>query len=401
MSPIGLVLSGGGARGAYEIGVLSVLLPELAARGEQVEVVVGSSIGSFNALGLAARLGRMPIEQACDEVRGIWEGLRIDDLLSPHWFVSGMRTGGRAAGQAAGLARLWAVLNPSPMPATVERIIPQADLDRAHAAVVEGRLRAVAVTGTAPGLAQTVVFHDGGGELGRDRGRGIRYAPTTLGHQHLLASSALPALFPPVHVDAPEGFEGWYVDGGVRLNTPLKPALRLGADRLVVVGLTAPWAGEPREDERAKPDVFDSVSQAVHAIFADFMAQDLRTLARANESGGRQEIPYIFVTPDHLALGDLAREIIKRHYGGLRGFWRDMHLSVLRRAMGGTSRPGHAELITQLLFVPEFAQALYERGREDAVAQGGARWRTGLPERDVVRFDRSSALQPAPRTPRS
>ena len=129
--------------------------------------------------------------------------------------------------------------------------------------------------------------------------------------------------------------------------------------------------------------MFDSISQAVHAIFADYMAQDLRTLARANESGDRETIPYIFVAPEHLSLGELARKVIKKHYGGLRSY-RDTHLAVLRRAMGGTSRHGHAELITQLLFVPEFARALYERGRQDALDQGGAQWRTGLPEDDEV-----------------
>jgi NTE family protein len=403
VSPVGLVLSGGGARGAYEIGVLSVLLPEMAARGEQVEIIVGSSIGSLNALGLAARLGRMPPEQACEELRSVWESLRLDQLLSRHWFISGVRTGWHAAGQALGRGPLRSVLDPSPMPGTVARIIPQEDLDHAHAHVESGALRAVAVTGTAPGLARTVVFHDSGLDLEEDIGRGIRYARGRIGHEHLLASSAIPALFPPVEVRTPKGFGGWYVDGGVRLNTPLKPALELGARRLVVIGLTAPWAEGPHDEDgpALEPDVFDSISQAVHAIFADYMAQDLRTLARANQTE-RETIPYIFVAPEHHSLARLAQEVLEERYGGVRGFLRDSHLTVLRRAMGGTSRLGHAELMTQLLFVPEFAQRLYARGREDALAQGGATWRTGLPEeREKVRFDRSSEPQPALRTLRS
>jgi hypothetical protein len=179
----------------------------------------------------------------------------------------------------------------------------------------------------------------------------------------------------------------------------LKPALKLGAERLVVIGLTAPWAGEPREEERARPDVFDSVSQAVHAVFADFMAQDLRTLAGRNEDGSGEKVPYIFVTPEHLALADLATAVLGEHYGGLRGLLRNTHLGLLRRAIGGTASPGHAELITQLLFVPEFAEALLRHGAQDA-RRHGMGWRTGLPERDV-RFARSSEPQPAPQTLRS
>src|SRR5213078_4908205 len=107
-------------------------------------------------------------------------------------------------------------------------------------------VESVAVATTSALTGRTVVFHAGGREPEHDSVRQIDYVATKLDGTHIRASGAIPGLFPAVLVDAPEHARGWYFDGGTRLNTPIKPALELGAERLVVIGLNsiAPAPGD-------------------------------------------------------------------------------------------------------------------------------------------------------------
>src|SRR5919202_4994765 len=118
-------------------------------------------------------------------------------------------------------------------------------------------LHASSVTTTSALSSRTVVFHAGGPNPERDRIRQIDYVETPLVPEHVLASGAIPGLFPAVHVPAPEHARGWYFDGGTRLNTPIKPALELGADRIVVIGLNSVARGPDELAGDDKPDVFE------------------------------------------------------------------------------------------------------------------------------------------------
>src|SRR5205823_345973 len=131
-----------------------------------------------------------------------------------------------------------------------------------------------AVTVTSARTSGTIVFHAGGGNPPHDDVRSINYVPTELRPDHVLASGAIPSLFPAVRVGEPAQARGWYFDGGTRLNTPIKPALSLGADRVIVIGLnsiaraTGPLASE---DE---PDLFLGAAQVLQGLLIDRLTED-------------------------------------------------------------------------------------------------------------------------------
>ena len=163
----------------------------------------------------------------------------------------------------------------------------------------DGTLAAVAVVATSYATARSVVFHYGGESPASDDQRGIDYVATRLAVEHVQASSAIQSLFPAVRVE-----DRWYGDGGVRLNTPLKPALKLNAARLVVIGLNS-VAGPPLDYNDRRPDVFDGASAVAQALLADQLAHDVDTLATINDdvrqSGNpikHQLVPYMFVRAD-------------------------------------------------------------------------------------------------------
>jgi NTE family protein len=399
---IAVVLAGGGARGAYEIGALSVVLPALAARGERPAIILGTSVGALNAAWLAANAHRDTDELVATALT-IWPGIRFEDVLRPLVTVgAGARIARYLAGAALGHGRLDALLDPAPLTSTIERLIAFDDL-AANAA--EGRVTlAVAATGLRTG--RTVVFVAGRGAVpGEDLTRGITYVkPARLTGDHVRASAAIPTAFPAVYVDdgaAP----GWYVDGGTRMNTPIKPALALGAGRLVVIGLngTDPGPAPPAEDRDTPPDAFEGAAQIAQGLLADPLAADIRTLAATNEllagapgdaaTGGKTPKPYIFVAPARRdAIGELARTVYADHFerGGFRAPGRD--LTLLGRLIGAGRSATHGELFSYLCFARELADALIARGRADA-----QQWLAGEHDDGPWRIGRLPGEAPAPR----
>jgi NTE family protein len=243
-----------------------------------------------------------------------------------------------------------------------------------------------------------VVFHDGGGKPKRDRSRGIEYVPTRLGLDHVRASAAIPSIFPAVRIGTPATARGWYFDGGTHLNTPIKPALALGADRVIVVALNS--LSEPRKSGRpARPDAYDGVSQLLQAVLVDPLVHDVHTLTTVNEIVARagtvtaeaasgqvategaldptaterrtrrsyKRVPYILIAPEtRNAIGDCAVQVYKDHFSGLGGATRSRDLALLGHTLDAGLNSVRGELFSYLFFAPEFARRLLELGREDA-----------------------------------
>jgi NTE family protein len=373
---IALVLAGGGARGAYEVGALDALAPGLTARNETPDIVVGTSIGALNGAFFAARADE-PLERATAAGLEMWRELGWGDALRPLVSPSEL---GRLLSVGALLAglpgpRLLGLLDPSPLRATLERLVA---FERIARNVEEGALTAAAVVATAYATTRSVVFHHGGPALGLDSTRAIDYAATALAPEHVLASAAIPGAFPAIEVRRPRTAAGWYGDGGVRLNAPLKPALALGAERVIVIGLNSSVA--PAQAS-ARPDAIDGVAQLLQVVLADELANDVATLAAMNETlppagsitaehagrGGRRRIPYIFVAPsDRLAIGRLARDVYKRHYAGIGGLVRHTDLALLGRGVNAERSAVHGELLSYLFLAREFIDELIALGRRDA-----------------------------------
>jgi NTE family protein len=353
--PIALVLAGGGARGAYEAGVLSALLPALPAN-QRPNLIVGSSVGAVNGAYVAATL------PDGDTGREIWEHITWGDVLATpsHRDLSRLL---RGAANFTGLLSLDipALLDASPLAKTLTEAIPFHRIDE-H--VSSGRLLSAAVVATSAQTGRSVVFHQGG-SAERDDKRRIDYVPTTLDERHVRASAAIPALFPAVDID-----DTWYFDGGTRLNAPIKPALSLGAKRVIVVGLNsiAPEPEQPPSESR-RPDLAAGAAQIIDALLADPLVEDIQTLTTINEIVGKGErrIPYIFVAPPTRdTIGQIARDVFKRHYHGLLHVRRSPQLAFLGRLIDADADPLHGELMSYLFFAPEFSRALIARGQADA-----------------------------------
>jgi NTE family protein len=384
----GLVLGGGGARGAYASGALSVLLPELK---DQVRVIVGTSAGALIAAYLVANWHR-PVEEAIEDGLSSWRDLNFGDVCAPLMALGGATRFMRYVGEFLPVRSLHAasILHPEPLKQTLDKLV---DFDRLGENIREQGV-ALGVVATPAHSNRSVVFHQGG--IPRHRGdplRGVEYVATPeLQPQHILASSAIPALFPAVGVTEPEHAAGWYFDGGPRLNTPIKPALWLGAKRVIVIALNsvAPSQTAPPGQQ---PDFYVGAAHLLHAALGDPLAQDIRTLANTNAligagltaTNGRspqhrlgarhaqpgphepvQPVPYIFIAPeDPAAIGEIARRIYRKHYSrpwkaGARDLW------LLGKILDAGADAMHGELLSYVFYAGEFAEELIELGRADA-----------------------------------
>ena len=380
-----LVLSGGGARGAYEVGVLSVLLPELEARGERPSILVGTSVGAINAAALAST-AHLSAEQAMERELDRWG--RVDRAavirpVIPRVPLTGLRFVGGMFGIPG--VRLESLLDPSPLEKNLKSWI---GWPRLHRNLTDGAVGSLGVVATAAGTGRPVAFVEGELRSAARNSHVIDYVAAKIGQTHVRASAAIPILFPSVRVTTPAAAAGWYVDGGTRLNTPIKPAIDLGADRVVVIG-TGSVTPVPKHEGRhdaPPPDFGVSAAHLLEGALGDPLVEDLRklgdintfsangsssaTAVRHRRSRGRPEyrpIPYIFVGPSHPgAIAELAMDIYRSRYGGLKAI-RSLDLAALSRLLGRNS-PTHGELLSYLFFDPEFIKGLMEMGSIDARA---------------------------------
>jgi NTE family protein len=366
-----------------------VLLPELK---DQVRVIVGTSSGALVGAYLAANWHR-PTEEAIEDGLSFWRDLRFGDVCAPLVGVGGATRFMRYVGEFLPVSSIHgsSILHPGPLPRTLARLV---DFEQLGENIREQPLALGVVAAPAYGN-RSVVFHQGGIPRHReDPLRGIDYLATpVLEPEHILASSAIPALFPAVRVSSPEQAAGWYYDGGSRLNTPIKPALWLGAKRVIVIALNSVASSRTPAPER-QPDFYVGAAHLLHAALGDPVAQDIRTLANTNalitaglpatngrsrnhrraagkrQPGGLAEpvqpVPYIFIAPeDPLAIGQIARRVYRKHYrrpwnAGARDLW------LLGKILDAGASAMHGELLSYLFFAGEFAEELIGLGQADA-----------------------------------
>ena len=388
-----LVLSGGGARGAYEAGVVRYLRGELAqALGYQprVDLLCGTSIGAINACQLAA-LADAPERQG-EGLVAVWQSLRLEEVF--HW--SALRLAAiplyvwrqlRATKLRQVSWRLSDFLWPEALARVVERGV---DWERLHRNVRSGHLRALTVTATDLGTGRAVVFVESAAPLPAwSRDPLVEVRGGEIGPAHALASGAIPLLFRPVRIDG-----SWFVDGSVRQNVPLAPAVRLGADRLLVVALRQPGRAEPLPlpPTREPPTTAAQLGRLLNALLLDHTDYDLERLRKINEivAQGRRAYGPAFVdtlaalSADGLAapmrevrdlvirpsrdVGALARAHAERRVRRLRP--GTLASRLLRRAAADAeaAQDGAADLASYLLFDREYADELITLGWHDARA---------------------------------
>jgi NTE family protein len=387
---IGVVLPGGGARGAYEVGALSVLTPALEARGERISVFCGTSVGAINAVFLAS-VAHLPPEKAAAAALECWQGMRKDDVIRPFLGPSLVRTVLRMMGEMLEVpgVRLSGLMDPSPLAASLERWI---DWEALRQNVRHGRVDAVCVIATALSGGGPVGFVQSGAPVPESGpADDLRYAAVDeLRPEHVRASAAIPLLFPPVQVTTPPEAADSYIDGGVRLNSPIAPALALGAERVIVIGFEPFAARSPMPEPLHAPRMADVTANILDGLLVDQVADDLHRLAAINsfmvEDGASagasaraarterlargkpayRRVPYALVAPESRGrIAELAEQVFEERYTGLQGL-RHPDLPVISRILGGGRSRARGELLSFLLFDERFVELLVEQGARDA-----------------------------------
>ncbi|WP_239396575.1 patatin-like phospholipase family protein [Frankia sp. CiP3] len=388
-SHVGLLLTATGARGAFEAGALSVLLPQLEHTGIRPTIVVGAGAGAINAAFLASR-AHLPAEQAVDELLTFWRQHAVIgpipvSLLMYFPFNLPLVTDLLRLPLVTDLLRAIGVngqglLNVAPLGRSVSRRIDTKSIAKN---VRDGKIAALGLAALNVASGRNKIFvarHPSTPAPHADVLHGIDYVATEIRPEHIMAATAIPLAFPPAQVTQPLQAAGWYLDGSIRLSTPVKPLLALGAGRIAVVATDPAVGGEqhPVEAPGKPPTLPDSLVQILKAAMADAVTEDVCRLAGVNEMiergarfVDRHVVPYLFISPrSRTAFASITHAWLKR--GGIGS--RFSGYALLNRLFG--EGPEQAELLSYLLFEGGFLRELIEVGRQDARDWIKAGWRT-------------------------
>jgi NTE family protein len=392
----GIVLSGGGARGAYEAGIIKYIRDELPPRVRahaRFEIICGTSVGAINGCFLAANAHTPELQGRA--LAQVWERLRIEGVYKVGWrelanlprFLLGSRGRGQLD-EAVGPGRLGGLLNTAPMEQLIRRGLRWKQIARN---LETGDLHALALNAThiASGKTHTFVQLAGGGLPPWSMDPGVEAKAAIIGPAHPLASAAIPWIFPAVDIEGDV-----YCDGGLKLNTPISPAVRLGADRLLVIGLRhAESKEEVSIHAKERIDQFPSapflLGKILNALLLDKTEYDLNRLERFNallDAGEKafgpsfeealgtvmrplrgspyRKVETLLVRPNE----DIA-SVANRHarMGSVTSRAGGVIGPLIRRiADAGTDNEG--DLLSYLLFDGEYAADLVRMGMRDADA---------------------------------
>jgi NTE family protein len=368
---LAFVMMGGGARAAYQVGVLRYIASRYPDLGPAI--LAGASAGAINAAQIASTPGTFA--DAVTRSIEIWRRLQIEDVfrIDPASVVSrSFRWGiGRLAGGAlADSPRAASILDTTPLHNLLFATLNAARggaLPGINRQIEAGALHAVALTASRYATGRSVTWvqeAEGCRVMTRERPRGTTASgPLTV--DHVMASAALPVVFPPVNVDG-----AWYGDGTVRLTAPLSPAIHLGARRIIAISTCFDRYGDDRRAVAADADSpADVAGLLLEAIFLDVLDADARNLRRVNAlvdalpayaRGGLRHVDLLVLRPSQ-DLGALASGFERTLPRGVR---------LLLRAIGGRDA-NLSDSLSLLMFQPEYVARLIELGEADAQAQAG------------------------------
>lgn len=406
----GLILTGGGARAAYQVGVLAAIAQLRrdagATHSNPFPIISGTSAGAINASTLACHAD--DFDGAVDGLVHLWQGLHVENIYRADAFEA-VKSGARWLSM---LSLGWAIaqwtrsrprslLDNRPLRELLTRYL---DMDRIETMLGGGHLRALALTGSSYTSGQHVTFfqtHHHVVPWLREQRMAVQSRLTL---NHLMASSAIPFIFPAELVEL-EGVPEWFGDGSMRQSAPISPAVHLGAERILVIG--AGRMKEPEGRRTAASDAHPSMAQiAGHAlsnIFLDALAVDVERLRRINRTlallphetrmaTALRSIELLVIAPSR-RLDDLAGEHQASLPQSVRAMLRAFGVSGKGRTTSGSA------LVSYLLFEPSFVNELINLGMSDTLAKRAEvqrffGWPARAPQTDpaVLRRTRSAGF---------
>ena len=357
-----LVLSGGGARGAYQAGVLRGLvdLGLIPPGASPFDVIVGSSAGSINAGMLAAYADDLPTGIA--RLVEVWNAIEAHDV-----FRTDIRSLGRIGvrwawdlsfGGALRHVQPKSLLDTAPL----RKLLARIPLARIEAHVRSGSLYAIAVAATDLYTANGHLFVQGHSEIRPWKRSRWRVEPVQLTIDHLMASSAIPIFFPSVRIGG-----RYFGDGSIRNTAPLSPAINLGAERIIAIGVQGPGTPEPPRRKRLTPPTIAQIAGVLlDAVMLDAIETDVEHSVRVNRSvvscrsadapNAFRWIDVLWLTPS-IDFREIAAELSN---------YVPPIVRYLMRGLG--SDESITELLSYLLFAPAFTTRLIQIGHADALA---------------------------------
>jgi NTE family protein len=350
---LGLVLTGGGARSAYQVGVLKGIA-DLLRRGSACPfpIITGTSAGAVSAVALASDAAHF--RRSVFAIERVWRDFRVHQVFKAdavsmlrsglHWFLAFL-TGGWLVQPPHSLfdnSPLWELLR------------THLHFDGIPRSLYKTHLHAIGISATCYGDADSVTFfaaEPGAEPWKRVYRKGVR---ATLTLDHLMASLAIPFLFRPVLLN-----DAYYGDGAMRQTSPLSPAILLGAKRLLIIGVNDPVpTGAPPLRPPIEPTFSQMFGFMLDSLFMDTMNASLERVNRYNESADMKPIDTLVIMPSR----DV-NEVARRHVDEL-----PRALRTLLRALGAHNSP-NSLLLSYLLFERGFTREMIEMGYEDAKAR--------------------------------
>ena len=355
---ISLVLQGGGARGAYHVGVIRAIAEITACQRSPFKIVCGSSVGAINASSIA--MTSLDFQRGAERLDALWRSLHCHSIYDSRALPMLARSSRWALtmilGQL-GVRTTGGLLDYGPLSALLMREFNPRHL---HRAILSGALHALCITASSYSDGTSTTFFQGDESIpawSRARRRGER---AVLRPEHILASAALPFAFAPVHLD-----NRYFGDGALRTTSPLSPAIHTGADRILVVG-TRDSAIGPRNPHQ--PSLGEIAGHALDILFNDNLEADVERLERINhtisllDDAARTHTRLRVIEARTIAPSQDIRSLAKAHAGEMP---RSMRL--LLRSIGYAG--GDARIESYLMFEPGYIGALIDLGYKDTMAR--------------------------------
>jgi NTE family protein len=353
-----LLLTGGGARAAYQIGVLKAIASQLPRNQKSpFKVICGTSAGAINAVSMACHASCFHL--GVKKTEWVWKNFKTEQVYVGSWtgvfgyifknyFSKYTRTG---------KLRATSLLNNKPLENLLSGLIDYKRIDRN---ILTGHLDAVSIAASSYSYGDSIAFFQSSGnkEWQRAKRKGVKTVLTT---RHLMASAAIPLLFPSVKIG-----NSYYGDGAIHQLSPLSPAVHLGANKILIIGVEQPKQDKYYGESEFHPNTAAITGHLLETIFTDSLNADLERMERINstlnhtseDKAGLTKVESLLINPSRCF-----NKLAAQHYNKMPSAIRFLLRFI------GISKKSESAMMSYLMFEKPFTEELIKLGYEDGLKQ--------------------------------